>query len=141
MELDRLMAKVRAVAGGDAIGAYDHGRIARAVSGRAIENERGLTAAKGDKRLGQKRRSRALTGGAGRGRVNETGAVADDACEKVEPMDAKIPEDKIVYGFEGCPGDPAMVPADFDMNAGDFPDQSRANGLPDIGEMGAQRPF
>jgi hypothetical protein len=46
-----LMAEVGTLAGSDAIRANDRDRILPAVSGRAIENERGLTPAKGRKRL------------------------------------------------------------------------------------------
>ena len=109
--------------------------FARAISGRAVENERGLTAVKGDERLSQQRRPRGLSGGTGGRRMNETGAVADDAREKVEPVDAEIPEDEIVHRFERRPRDPAVVPADLDMNAGDFADQASMDRLPDIGEM------
>src|ERR1700722_17397779 len=94
IEFDRLMTEVRALAGNDAICADDRSRIARAVSGRAIEDERGLTAVKGDNRLSQKRWPRGLPGGATGRRMNKTGAVANDAREKIEPMDAEIPEDE-----------------------------------------------
>src|ERR1700683_5052846 len=125
MELDRLMTEVGALAGSDAIRPDDRSRIARAVSGRAVEDERGLTDVKGDKRLGQKRRPRGLAGGSGGRCINGAGAAAHDARQKIEPMDAKIPEDEVVHGFERRPCDPAVVPADLDMNAGDFPDQAR----------------
>src|ERR1700722_7218358 len=135
IEFDRLMTEVRALAGNDAICADDRSRIARAVSGRAIEDEQGLTAVKGDKRLGQNRRTRGPSSGSRSCRTNETSAVADNAREKIEPMDAKIPEDEIVHGFERRPCDPAVVPADLNMSSGDFPDQARADRLPDIGEV------
>ena len=129
------MAEVGALAASDAIRADDRSRIPRAVSRRPVENKRGLTAVKGDKRLSQKRRPRCLSGGSGGRRMNETGAVANDAREEIEPMDAEVPEDEIVHRFERRPRDPAMVPADLDMNAGDFADQARADRLTDIGEM------
>ena len=135
MELDRLMAEVGPLTEGDALRADDRRRIARAVSGRAVEDKRGLTAVKGDERLRQQRRPRRLPGGSGGRRVNETRAVADDAREKVEPMDAEIPKNEIVDGFERRPGDPAVVPADLDMNAGDFADEAGADRFPDVGEM------
>src|SRR5580658_10709765 len=101
MELDRLIAEVGTLAEGDAFRANDGGRIMRAVSGRAIEDERGLTAVERDERLRQKRGPRRLPRGArGRG-VDGTRAVADDACEKIKPVDAEIPENEIVEGFEG----------------------------------------
>src|SRR3984957_8100123 len=132
------MTEVRALARNDAICADDRSRIARAVSGGAIEDERGLTAVKGDKRLGQKRRPRGLSCGSRSCRMNKTGAVANDAREKIEPMDAEIPEDEIIHRFERCPRNPAVIPADLDMSAGDLPDQTRADRLPDIDE--ASRP-
>src|SRR5947199_260240 len=61
IELDRLMAEVRPQAGSDALVADDRSRIARPVSRHPIENKRGLTAIKGDKRLRQKRRPRFLS--------------------------------------------------------------------------------
>ena len=72
--------------------------------------------------------------GSRRRRVNEARAVANDACEKIEPMDAEIPKNEIVDRFERRPGDPAVVPADLDMNAGDFADEARAHGFPDVGD-------
>ena len=50
-------------------------------------------------------------------------------------MDAEIPKNEIVDRFERRPGDPAVVPADLDMNAGDFADEARAHCFPDVGEM------
>jgi hypothetical protein len=46
------MTEVGALTRCDAIRADDGGRIPRAVSRRAVENKRGLTAVKGDQRLG-----------------------------------------------------------------------------------------
>ena len=67
--------------------------------------------------------------------MNGTGAVADDARKKIEPMDAEVPEDEIVHGFERCPRNPAVVPADLDVNASDFADEAGIDRLADIGEM------
>ena len=72
MEFDRLMAEVGALTESDAFRADDRRRIARAVTGRAVEDERGLTAVKGDERLRQQRRPRRLPGGSRRRRVNES---------------------------------------------------------------------
>src|SRR3984957_17633046 len=129
------MTEVGSQAASDAIGADDRSRVPRAVSRRAVENKRGLTAVKGDKRLGQKRRPRGLCGGSGGRRMNETSAVAHNASEKIEPVDAEVPEDEIVHGFERRPCDPAVIPADLDMNASDLADQARPDSLTDIGKM------
>src|SRR5580704_8450288 len=67
--------------------------------------------------------------------MNETSAVADDAREEIEPMDAEVPEDEIVHGFERCPRNPAVVPADLDVDASDLSDEAGASRLPEIGEV------
>src|SRR5580704_13450008 len=67
--------------------------------------------------------------------MNETSAVADDTGEKIEPMDAEVPEDEIVHGFERRPRNPAVVPADLDVDASDFADEAHADRLSDISEM------
>ena len=56
-------------------------------------------------------------------------------AKKIEPMDAEIPKNEIVDRFERRPGDPAVVPADLDMNAGDLADEAGADRFPDVGEM------
>src|SRR5580658_10479123 len=125
MERDRLIAEVGTLAEGDAFRANDGGRIMRAVAGRAVEDERGLAAVEGDERLSHQRGPRRLSGGArGRG-VNGTRAAPDDACEKIEPMDAEIPENEIVEGLEGRSGNPTVIPADLDMDARHLADQAR----------------
>ena len=103
--------------------------------GRAVENKRGLAAVEGDQRLSQQRGPRGLSGGSSGSRIDGTRAAADDAREKIEPMDAEIPEDEIVHRFERRARNPAMIPADLDMNADDLADEAGADRLPDIGEM------
>ena len=129
------MAEIGTIGGGDAFGADDGSRIARAVQSRAVENKRGVTAVKGDQRLSQQRGARFLSGGSSGRCMNETGAVANDAGEKVEPMDAKVPKDEIIHGFEGRSGDPTVIPANLDMNAGDLADEAGIDRLTDIGEV------
>ncbi len=50
-------------------------------------------------------------------------------------MDTEVPEDEIVHRFERGPRDPAVVPADLNMHAGDLTDQARTHRLADIGEV------
>ena len=98
--------------------------------------ERGLAAVEGDERLGDEGRPHRLSRSPRRRRVHEAGAVADDACEKVEPVDAEVPKNEIVDRLESGACDPAVVPADLDMDAGHVADEAGADGFTDIGEMG-----